>query len=135
MTRYTTATPLQCNTMNVNSLITSWFSSCLSSHQILVWGRTVRKSSEKQRGGVKTLTLSNGRGIQVELLLCADSNRHHELWGGAQASGEASRTDEAEPIIDFMQENTLTSLLQSTLEIKTRVHHEPLSVADVAPQL
>jgi len=33
--------------------------------------------------------------------------------GSAQAFGEASRTDEAELIIDFMQENTLTSLLLS----------------------
>jgi hypothetical protein len=47
------------------------------------------------------------------LLLCADLNRHHELWGGAQAFGEAGRNDEAEPIIDFMQENALTSLLPS----------------------
>lgn len=63
--------------------------------------------------GVKALTLSNGGGTQVDLLLCADFNRHHELWGGAQAFGEAGRNDEAEPIIDFMQENALTSLLPS----------------------
>ena len=61
--------------------------------------------------GVKVLTLSSGRRTQVDLLLCADLNRHHELWGGALAFGESSRTDEAEPIIDFMQENALTSLL------------------------
>jgi hypothetical protein len=63
--------------------------------------------------GVKALTLSNGGGTQVGLLLCADLNRHHELWGGAQAFGEAGRNDEAELIIDFMQENALTSLLPS----------------------
>jgi len=62
--------------------------------------------------GVKALTLSSGRRTQVDLLLCADLNRHHVLWGGAQASGEAGRTDEVEPIIDFMQENALTSLLR-----------------------
>jgi hypothetical protein len=61
--------------------------------------------------GVKALTLSSGRGTQVDLLLCADLKRHHELWGGAQAFGESSRTDEAEPIIDFMQGNALISLL------------------------
>jgi hypothetical protein len=59
-------------------------------------------------------TVNNGRkGGQVDLLLCADLNRHHVLWGGAQALGEPGRTDEAEPIIDFMQENALTSLLPS----------------------
>jgi hypothetical protein len=53
------------------------------------------------------------RESQVDLLLCADFDRHHELWGRAQAHGEASRAYEAEPIIDFMQENALTSLLPS----------------------
>ena len=62
---------------------------------------------------VKALTLSSGRAAQVELLLCADFNRHHVLWGGAQAVGEAGRTDEAEPIIDLMQEKALSSLLPS----------------------
>ncbi|KAL1581903.1 hypothetical protein WHR41_09480 [Cladosporium halotolerans] len=56
---------------------------------------------------------SDGKSSHVDLLLCADFNRHHELWGGAQAFGEAGRTDEAEAIIDFMQENALTSLLPS----------------------
>jgi hypothetical protein len=66
-----------------------------------------------RRNGVEVLTLSSGRGTQVDLLLYADLNRHHELWGGTQAFGEAGRTDEAEPIVDFMQENALTSLLPS----------------------
>lgn len=35
--------------------------------------------------GVKAPTLSSGRATQVDLLLCADFNRHHILWGGAQA--------------------------------------------------
>jgi hypothetical protein len=47
------------------------------------------------------------------LLLRADLNRHHVLWGGAQAFIEVGRTDEAEPIIDSMQENAVTSLLPS----------------------
>jgi hypothetical protein len=62
---------------------------------------------------VKAPILTSGRGTQGDLLLCADSNRHHELSGGAQAFGEPGRTDEAEPIIDFIQENALTSLLSS----------------------
>lgn len=69
--------------------------------------RTIKEAFDR----VKALTLSNGGATQVDLLLCADFNRHHELWGGAQAFGKAGRNDEAEPIIDFMQENALTSLL------------------------
>jgi hypothetical protein len=53
MNRYSIATPLQCNTINMNNLnsswFSSWFSSCLSSHQILVWGQTVRKPPEDRR--------------------------------------------------------------------------------------
>jgi hypothetical protein len=52
---------------------------------------------------VKTLTLSSGRETQVDLLLCADLNRRHVLWGGAQVSIEVGRTDEAEPTIDSMK--------------------------------
>lgn len=63
--------------------------------------------------GVKALARSGGMGTRVDLLLCADFNRHHVLWGGAQACGEVGRTDEADPIIDFMQENAVTSLLPS----------------------
>jgi hypothetical protein len=55
----------------------------------------------------------SGRESQVDLLLCADFDRHHELWGGAQAYGKAGRADEAEPITDFMHENALTLLLPS----------------------
>jgi hypothetical protein len=62
---------------------------------------------------VKTLTLSSGRGTQVDLLLCADLNRRHVLWGGAQVFIEVGRTDEAEPTIDSMQENAVASLLPS----------------------
>jgi hypothetical protein len=70
------------------------------------------KDADKEEW-VEVLTLSSGRGTRVDLLLYADLNRHHELCGGTQAFGEAGRTDEAEPIVDFMQENALTSLLPS----------------------
>jgi hypothetical protein len=63
--------------------------------------------------GLKSPTLRNGGGTQVDLLLCADLSRHHELWRGAQAFGETGRNDEAERIIEFMQENAPTSLLHS----------------------
>ena len=48
---------------------------------------------------------------RVGLLVCADFNRHHVLWGGARAAVEPGRDDEAEGIIDFMQENAMSSLL------------------------
>jgi hypothetical protein len=56
---------------------------------------------------------SGGMRGHVDLLLCADFNRHCVLQGGVQALGvgEPGRTDEAEAIVDLMQENTLTSLL------------------------
>jgi hypothetical protein len=73
--------------------------------------RSKLQSIKDAYDGVKALTLSSGMRTQVDLLLCADLNRHHELWGGALAFGESGRTDEAEPIIDFMQENALASLL------------------------
>jgi hypothetical protein len=65
------------------------------------------------------------------LLLCADLNRHHELWGGAQAFGEVGRTDEAEPIIDFMQENALTSLLPSGTVTWEHYHGSICSTIDL----
>jgi hypothetical protein len=81
--------------------------------------------------GVKALTLSSGRRTRVDLLLCADLNRHHELWGGAQAFGESSRTDEAEPIIDFMQENALTSLLPAGTVTWERYNGSTCSTIDL----
>jgi hypothetical protein len=73
--------------------------------------RSKLKTIKDAHDRVKALTLSSGTRTQVDLLLCADLNRHHELWGDTLAFGESSRSDEAEPIIDFMQENALTSLL------------------------
>lgn len=76
-------------------------------------------SEEQLRGKLRMINDAYGgiRGRaqdgQVDLLLCADFNRHHVLWGGPQALREPGRMDEAEVIIDFMQENALTSLLPS----------------------
>jgi hypothetical protein len=75
--------------------------------------RAKLQTSKDAYDRVKALTLSSAMGIRVDLLLCADSNRHHVLWGGAEAFGGAGRTGEAEPIIGFMQENAITSLLLS----------------------
>jgi hypothetical protein len=47
----------------------------------------------------------------LDVLLCTDLNRHHVLWGGHRARMDVGRRNEGEPIIDFMQEIGLHSLL------------------------
>lgn len=88
-------------------------------------------SEEQLRGKLQAIkdayeSVRNGeQGCKVDLLLCADFNRHHVLWGGAQAHREPGRTDEAEAISDFMQEAALASLLTSgivTWEHHKRIH-------------
>ncbi|GAB7336452.1 hypothetical protein MBLNU13_g09744t1 [Cladosporium sp. NU13] len=80
---------------------------------------------------VKALTLRNGGGTQVDFLLCADLNCHYEVWGGAQAFGEAGRNGEAEPTIDSMQENALTSLLPSRTVIWEHYNGSTCSTMDL----
>jgi hypothetical protein len=80
---------------------------------------------------VKALTLSSGRRTQVDSLLSADLNRHHVLWGGTQASKEAGGTDEVEPMIDFMQEDALTSLLPAGMGTWEHYNGSTCSTVDV----
>ena len=75
--------------------------------------RSKLQNIEEPYDRVKVLTLSNGIGTQVDLLLYADLNRHHVLWVSARTFGKVGRNDEAEPTIDFTQENALTSSLPS----------------------
>lgn len=49
-------------------------------------------------------------GTVVEVMIMGDFNRHDQLWGGDDVSLE--RQGEADLIIDFMNEFTLTSLLK-----------------------
>jgi len=49
----------------------------------------------------------------VEVCIGADLNRHHVLWGGPQTLRSWERHEEANPIIDLMQECRLHSLLKS----------------------
>jgi hypothetical protein len=46
----------------------------------------------------------------TEVVVAGDFNRHNPLWGGSNIR-TASRQDESEPIIDFMAELSLQSLL------------------------
>ena len=50
-------------------------------------------------------------GDQVDVLLCTDFNRNHELWGGVKAFQDPTRQAEGEPFVDFLQELELQSLL------------------------
>jgi hypothetical protein len=47
----------------------------------------------------------------LNVLLYTDLNRHHVSWGGHRARMDVGRRNEAEPIIDFMREIGLHSLL------------------------
>jgi hypothetical protein len=49
-------------------------------------------------------------GTVVEIMIVGDFNRHDQLWGGDDVSLE--RQGEADPIIDFMNEFALSSLLK-----------------------
>ncbi|KAJ5500659.1 hypothetical protein N7453_009710 [Penicillium expansum] len=49
-------------------------------------------------------------GAVVEALIVGDFNRHDQLWGGDEVS--LGRQGEADPIIDFMNEFALSSLLK-----------------------
>jgi hypothetical protein len=52
-------------------------------------------------------------GPQIELVIAGDFNRWHHLWGGHQATVDHFRRRyEAEPILDFMSEWNLQSLLR-----------------------
>lgn len=48
-------------------------------------------------------------GVTVDAVIVGDFNRHDQLWGGDDVSWE--RHGEADPIIDLMNELTLSSLL------------------------
>lgn len=48
----------------------------------------------------------------LELLVCADWNRHHTLWGGPEALSQKSLLQEGEQIVSFMHEVSLQSLLK-----------------------
>jgi hypothetical protein len=50
-------------------------------------------------------------GEPVDVLLCTDFNRHHELWGGVKATQDHTRQTEGEPIVDLLQELELQTLL------------------------
>ena len=80
-------------------------------------GRTEDFDDQQLRGKLRLIkeawdsTKEAQQISSVGLLVCADFNRHHVLWGGILAAIEPGRSNEAEGIIDFMQENATSSLL------------------------
>jgi hypothetical protein len=50
---------------------------------------------------------------QLEVVMAADLNRHHILWGGAKAWSSPERRNEGNQIVDFIQEQGLQSMLKA----------------------
>jgi hypothetical protein len=48
---------------------------------------------------------------QLEVLICADLNRYHVLWGGHHPVRARERRGEGDRIVDFIQETGLNSLI------------------------
>jgi hypothetical protein len=40
----------------------------------------------------------------LDVLLCTDFNRHHQLWGGPRAGYDKGRVNEGDPLVDLIQE-------------------------------
>ena len=59
----------------------------------------------------EAVALAKVRFPQLELIIVGDFNRHDTLWGGTAVRDE--RRDEAEPILDMMENLFLISLLPS----------------------
>jgi Endonuclease-reverse transcriptase len=51
----------------------------------------------------------SGRGTRTDVILAGDFNQHDQLWGGDDVS--PTRQGEADPLVDFMSEYSLRSLL------------------------
>lgn len=82
--------------------------------------RAVDTEAEREEDLAATLTTlkmviqkvqQETRREQLEIMVCADLNRYHVLWGGYHQVRTRERRGEADPIIDFMQEAGLHSLL------------------------
>jgi hypothetical protein len=55
--------------------------------------------------------LKERHGATLEVIVTGDFNRHHLLWGGNEVVRQRKRLDEADPIIHFMADFGLQSLL------------------------
>ncbi|KAF4232603.1 hypothetical protein CNMCM8980_004850 [Aspergillus fumigatiaffinis] len=60
-------------------------------------------------------------GAALEVIVTGDFNRHHLLWGGNEVIRQRKRQDEADPIIHFMADFGLQSLLpKGTITFEAR---------------
>lgn len=79
---------------------------------------TTRKANEEAiRARIQNIADAKTRAEEgthdiVELLVCADWNRHHTLWGGPEAEQQRISQSEGEEIVNFMHEAGLQSLLK-----------------------
>lgn len=72
-------------------------------HKLELMARTIRNTKEEAERG----------GVSLEVVIAADLNRHHVLWGGPQAWTAQERRHEGNPIVDFIQEQGLQSMLKA----------------------
>jgi hypothetical protein len=70
-------------------------------------------------------------GERLDVLLCTDFNRHHELWGGLRANYDKGRVNEGEPFVDLIQELGLQSLLPAGITTWEHQSGNTASTVDV----
>jgi hypothetical protein len=90
-------------------LISSYESRCEVSRE---------ESEEAQRARINSIREAREEAEKdsqepLNLLVCADWNRHHVHWGGREALRQRTFEEEGEQIINFMQEAGLQSLLKA----------------------
>jgi exonuclease III len=72
-------------------------------HKLELVESTIKKAREEAKQADR----------QLEVVMAADLNRHHILWGGAKAWSSPERRNEGNQIVDFIQEQGLQSMLKA----------------------
>ncbi|GAA93188.1 reverse transcriptase, partial [Aspergillus luchuensis IFO 4308] len=82
------------------------------------------------------LAQKNQHGPQLEILVAGDFNRHHHLWGGNHVFARHTQRDEAEPILDFMADHNLQSLLpRGTMTFESSRGRSTIDLTLASPEL
>lgn len=75
-------------------------------------------------------------GHALEIIVTDDFNRHHLLWGGNEAIRQRQRRDEADPIIHFMADFGLQSLLpRGRMTFEARSQRSTIDLVLASPGL
>lgn len=82
------------------------------------------------------LAQKNQHRPQLEILVAGDFNRHHHLWGGNHVFARHTQRDEAEPILDFMADHNLQSLLpRGTMTFESSRGRSTIDLTLASPEL